>query len=117
MRLSCLCAITFLVQPRQFERELTSRSGTAVHQRPTTVRERHLPYQVEADPHPDQVAIGVGLDPSEALEQLTLSLRVDPEAVIEDADLPAGTGFGEADVDPPAGAGPEGGGLVQPFAR
>src|SRR5258708_30893116 len=114
LRLSRLSAITFLFQPRQFDRELTSRSGTAVHQHPATVRERDLLHEVEADPHPDQVAVGLGLDPSKALEELTLILRLDPEPVIEDANPPVAIiDLGQADVDPPAGAGPEAYGIVQ----
>src|SRR5438128_2953258 len=115
--LSPLSAITFLLQPRQFERELTSRSGTAVHQHPAAMRERDLLHEVEADPHPDQVAVGVRLDPSESLEKLTLILRLDPEPVIEDADAPVAVNLGQADVDPPAGAGPEADGIIEQLAQ
>src|SRR5260370_38767165 len=112
-----MSAITFLLQPRQFERKLTPCSRAALHQRPTAVRERQLPHEVEADPHPDQVAVGVGLNPGEALEELTLILRLDPEAVIKDADPPGATGFSQVDVDPPAGTGPEADGIVQQLAQ
>src|SRR5260370_41204987 len=89
LRLSRLSAITFLFQPRQFDRELTSRSGTAVQQHPATVRERDILHEVKADPHPYQVAVGLGLDPSKPLEELSLMLRLEPEPVIEDANPPA----------------------------
>src|SRR5207253_8447443 len=69
---------------RQFECELASGPGTALHQDPAAVGAGHCLDQVEADPHADQVAVGVGLDPSKPLEQLPLVVGLDPKAVIAD---------------------------------
>src|SRR2546423_15290666 len=43
-------------------------------------------------------------------------LGVDPETVIEDADPPIAVRLGQADIDPPGGAGPEANGVVQQLA-
>src|SRR2546423_8329028 len=43
-------------------------------------------------------------------------LGVDPETVIEDADPPIAVRLGQADIDPPCGAGPEANGVVQQLA-
>jgi len=56
---------------------------------------------------PTRWRLAVGLNTSEALEKLTLVLRLDPEPVIEDADTPAGVPLDQADVDPPGGAWPK----------
>src|ERR1700737_4828738 len=109
-------AIPFLFQFGHFERELTSSPRTAVYQHPAAVGARALLDDVEADPHPDQVSVGVGLNSSEALEELTVILRLDPKPVIEDADAPGVASLGEADVDPPRRARPEADGMVAQFA-
>src|SRR6202022_1763839 len=116
LRLSPLAAIPFLFQFGQFERELTSSPRTAVNQHPAGVGARDLLDEVEADPHPYQVSVGVGLNSSEALEELTVILRLDPKPVVEDADAPAGANLGQADVDPARWSGPEADGIVEQFA-
>src|SRR6266550_5155462 len=80
----------------QFEGELTSGLGTAVHQHPAAVGAGDLLHEIEADPHADQVPVGVRFDAGEALEELSLILRLDPEPVIEDADAPVGISLGQA---------------------
>src|SRR5207248_9216397 len=117
LALSPLSAITFLLLPGQFEGALTSGLGTAVHQYPAAVGAGDLLHEVEADPHADQVPVGVRFDAGEALKELSLILGLDPEPVIEDADAPVGISLGQADVDPPGGAWPKADGIVQQLAK
>src|SRR5437660_10176968 len=111
-RLSRFCS-----SPGQFKGELASLPRAAVYEHPAAVSAGDLLHEVEADPHADQVPVGIRFDAGEALEELTLVLLVDPEPVIEDTDAPGGAGLGQADVDPPGGAGPKANGIVQQLAQ
>jgi hypothetical protein len=80
------------------------------------VGQGHFLDEVQPDPHADQVTVFLGLDTGEPLKQLTLSLWVDPETVVEDGDAPMAVGLRERDIDPAARSRAEASGVVEQFA-